>query len=97
MCINNAGAVTEALIGRRSPFVRTAKYRIESLRDRWKGKIYRSFRKPTFVIELVLTVYMCVSLAVLVVTRNWAALPYVMLFVIGYLYVFGLSILHAKR
>jgi cellulose synthase/poly-beta-1,6-N-acetylglucosamine synthase-like glycosyltransferase len=97
MCINNAGAVTEALIGRRSPFVRTAKYRIESLRDRWKGKIYRSFRKPTFLVELVLTVYMCVSLAVLVITRNWAALPYVMLFVTGYLYVFGLSILHAKR
>jgi len=97
MCINNAGAVTEALIGRRSPFERTAKYRIESLRDRWKGKIYRSFRKPTFLIELVLTVYMCVSLAVLVITRNWAALPYVMLFVTGYLYVFGLSILHAKR
>jgi cellulose synthase/poly-beta-1,6-N-acetylglucosamine synthase-like glycosyltransferase len=97
MCINNAGAVAEALVGWRTPFVRTAKYRIESIRDRWKGKIYRSFRKPTLLAELVLSIYMCVSLAVLLVTGNWTALPYVMLFVVGYLYVFGLSILHAKR
>lgn len=97
MCINNAGAVTEALFKHRSPFVRTAKYRIESLRDRWKGKIYRSFRRPTFLVELALTVYMCLSLAALLLTRNWAALPYVMLFVAGYAYVFGLSILHSKR
>jgi MFS family permease len=97
MCINNAWAVTEALLGHRSPFVRTAKYRIESLRDRWKGKIYRSMRKPSFVVELILSLYMCVALVVLVVLGNWAALPYVLLFVTGYVYVFGLSILHAKR
>ena len=97
MCINNAWAVTEALLGRRSPFVRTAKYRIESFRDRWKGKIYRSIQNPSLVLELVLSFYMCVALGVLVYTGNWAALPYVMLFVTGYLYVSGLSILHAKR
>jgi cellulose synthase/poly-beta-1,6-N-acetylglucosamine synthase-like glycosyltransferase len=97
MCINNAWAVTEALLGRRSPFVRTAKYRIVSFRDRWKGKIYRSFHKSSFLVELALSVYMCGATAVLALTRNWAALPYVMLFVTGYLYVFGLSILHAKR
>lgn len=97
MCINNAWAVTEALLGRKTPFVRTAKYRIETLRDRWKGKIYRSMRKPTFVAEFVLSVYMCAALGALIITRNWAALPYVMLFVAGYLYVFGLSIIHAKR
>jgi cellulose synthase/poly-beta-1,6-N-acetylglucosamine synthase-like glycosyltransferase len=97
MCINNAWAVTEALLGRDTPFVRTAKYRIESLKDRWKGKIYRSMRKPSFVIELVLSVYMCAALVTLVALRNWASLPYVTLFVTGYLYVLGLSILHAKR
>ena len=97
MCINNAWAVTEALLGYRTPFVRTAKYRIESFKDRWKGKIYRSIRKPSLVLEFILSVYMCVALAVLVGLGNWAALPYVTLFVAGYLYVFGLSIFHAKR
>jgi hypothetical protein len=97
MCINNAWAVTEALLGRQTPFVRTAKYRIESFKDRWKGKIYRSIRKPTLVVEFVLSIYMCAALGALILTRNWAALPYVMLFVSGYLYVFGLSVIHAKR
>jgi cellulose synthase/poly-beta-1,6-N-acetylglucosamine synthase-like glycosyltransferase len=97
MCVNNAWAVTEALLGRQTPFVRTAKYRIESLKDRWKGKIYRSIRKPPLLVELVLSFYMCLALAVLLYSGNWAALPYVTLFVTGYLYVFVLSLLHAKR
>jgi cellulose synthase/poly-beta-1,6-N-acetylglucosamine synthase-like glycosyltransferase len=97
MCINNAWAVTEALLGRKTPFVRTAKYRIESFRDHWKGKIYRTVRTPSLAVEFILTVYMCVALAVLVTRGNWAALPYVTLFVTGYVYVFGLSVLHAKH
>jgi hypothetical protein len=97
MCINNAWAVAEALLGHDTPFVRTAKYRIESFADRWKGKVYRSVRKPSLFIELILSVYMMLGLAMILASREWAALPYVMLFVIGYTYVFGLSILHTSR
>jgi len=97
MCINNAWAVSEALLGYNSPFVRTAKYRIEKVRDHWKGKIYRSVRKPSFYIEAALSLYMVLAMAAIVVTGNWAATPYVMLFVAGYLYVFGLSVLHGRR
>jgi cellulose synthase/poly-beta-1,6-N-acetylglucosamine synthase-like glycosyltransferase len=97
MCINNAWAVTEALTGRDTPFVRTAKYRIESLGDSWKGKIYRSIRKPSLVLEFALTVYMISALAGIVFLGNWAAFPYVALFVAGFVYVFGLSIFHARR
>ena len=97
MCINNAGAVMEALFGHRTPFVRTAKYRIESFRDRWKGKLYQSARKPTLFVELVLAVYMVVGFAAIVRMGEWAALPYLGLFVAGYVYVFGLSVAHARR
>lgn len=97
MCVNNAMAVTEALLGIRTPFVRTAKYKIESFKDRWKGKIYRTIRKPSLIFEFVLSLYMSISLAVLVSMGNWAALPYVLLFGTGYLYVFGLSVIHVTR
>lgn len=97
MCINNALAVMEALAGHETPFVRTAKYRIESFRDRWKGKLYRSARKPTLFIELVLATYMIVGFAAIVRIGEWAALPYLGLFVVGYVYVFGLSLAHARR
>jgi cellulose synthase/poly-beta-1,6-N-acetylglucosamine synthase-like glycosyltransferase len=97
MCINNAWAVAEALAGRETPFVRTAKYRIESLRDRWKGKLYRSARTPSFLIELVLAVYTTAGFVALAALGEWEALPYMGLFVAGFLYVSGLSVLHAKR
>jgi cellulose synthase/poly-beta-1,6-N-acetylglucosamine synthase-like glycosyltransferase len=97
MCINNAWAVSEALFGHETPFVRTAKYRIESFADRWKGKIYRSMRKPSFFVELILSVYMVAALVAIATLRQWAAMPYVALFVVGYMYVFGLSVLHTNR
>jgi cellulose synthase/poly-beta-1,6-N-acetylglucosamine synthase-like glycosyltransferase len=97
MCINNAWAVAEALVGHRTPFVRTAKYRIESWRDRWKGKRYRSALKPSFFIELVLALYMVAGFVAIARAGQWAALPYMGLFMVGYLYVFGLSLAHARR
>lgn len=97
MCINNAGAVLEALFGHQTPFVRTAKYRIESFRDRWKGKLYQSARKPTFFVEMVLASYMVAGFSIVAWLGEWAALPYLGLFVVGYLYVFGLSVMHARR
>jgi len=97
MCINNAWAVAEALLARNTPFVRTAKYRIESLKDSWKGKIYRSVNRRSLLLEFVFTVYMCIAFFVLISLENWGALPYLLLFVAGYLYIFGLSVLHAKR
>jgi cellulose synthase/poly-beta-1,6-N-acetylglucosamine synthase-like glycosyltransferase len=97
MCINNAWAVAEALAGHRTPFVRTAKYRIESLRDRWKGKLYRSARKPSFFVELVFAAYAIAGFVSVAALREWAALPYMGLFVAGYVYVFGLSVAHGRQ
>jgi cellulose synthase/poly-beta-1,6-N-acetylglucosamine synthase-like glycosyltransferase len=97
MCINNAWAVAEALLSRDTPFVRTAKYRIETMKDSWKGKIYRSVNRRSLMLEFAFAVYMCATLLVLILLKNWGALPYLLLFVVGYLYIFGLSILHTKR
>jgi hypothetical protein len=96
MCINNAWAVAEAVVGHETPFVRTAKYRIESARDGWKSKLYRSARRPALYVELLLTLYMLTGFGAIVRIGEWAALPYVGLFVVGYLYVFGLSLVHVR-
>jgi protein-S-isoprenylcysteine O-methyltransferase Ste14 len=97
MCINNAVAVMEALAGHETPFVRTAKYRIETLRDHWKGGLYRSARRPTLFAELVLAAYMVGGCFASAWIGEWTALPYLGLFVTGYVYVFGLSVVHARR
>jgi cellulose synthase/poly-beta-1,6-N-acetylglucosamine synthase-like glycosyltransferase len=97
MCINNAGAVMEAIFGHETPFVRTAKYHIETFKDRWKGKLYRSALRPTFFVEMLLATYMVASFSTIAYLGEWAALPYLGLFVAGYVYVFGLSVVHARR
>ena len=97
MCANNAWAVVEALVGHQTPFVRTAKYRIESWRDCWKGKRYRAVRRHSLFAELGLCVYMAVGFAGIAMLGAWGALPYIGLFVAGYAYVFGLSVIHARR
>jgi cellulose synthase/poly-beta-1,6-N-acetylglucosamine synthase-like glycosyltransferase len=97
MCVNNGWAVAEALIGHQTPFVRTAKYRIESWRDRWKGKPYRSVRRPSFFVELGLAAYMSTGFVAIAWLGAPTALPYVGLFVIGCVYVSGLSLIHGRR
>jgi hypothetical protein len=67
------------------------------LRDRWKGKLYHSKRKPSFFLELALALYVVAGFAVVAWMGKWSALPYVGLFAAGYLYVCGLSLAHARR
>jgi cellulose synthase/poly-beta-1,6-N-acetylglucosamine synthase-like glycosyltransferase len=97
MCLNNAWAVLEAVFARETPFVRTAKYRIESLKDSWKGKLYRTVSKKFLIMEFLFAAYMMTAVLIMALLQNWGALPYVFLFVIGYTYIFGLSLLHSKR
>jgi cellulose synthase/poly-beta-1,6-N-acetylglucosamine synthase-like glycosyltransferase len=97
MCLNNAWAVSEALLSKDTPFVRTAKYRIESLKDSWKGKVYKGDNKRSLLLECFFTMYMVGALIMMFVTTKWGALPYVMLFLTGFAYILGLSVLHAKR
>jgi hypothetical protein len=40
---------------------------------------------------------MCVTFIFLFKLRNWGAMPYLILFMTGYLYILGLSLLHARR
>ena len=42
LSINNGKAVLEALLGYKSAFVRTPKFRIEKKADTWEGKKYQS-------------------------------------------------------
>lgn len=97
MCLNNARAALEALMSQKSPFVRTAKYRIESREDDIRSKLYRTLGRGSFAWEGFLTLYMAASFALMLRLENWRALPFMLLFVLGYGYVAGLSWVHARR
>ena len=58
LCVNNGRAVIEALMGHKTEFLRTPKFRIEGKSDSWKHKKYRGYsRTASILIELALGCY----------------------------------------
>ncbi|MEW6682883.1 MAG: glycosyltransferase family 2 protein [Nitrospirota bacterium] len=97
MSVTCARAVLDALLARKSAFVRTAKYGIESTRDAWTDKSYRSLGPGIPIAEACLACYLAASLGALVTLKNWGALPLMLLFTAGFSYVAALAVLHAQR
>ena len=99
MCINNARAVLEALVGHQSSFRRTPKYgvtagsgsqqRLTQLRQRYAGNT--SFLLTTF--ELFMACYFLLALHQAWSTQLYLALPFLLLFQIGFAYSSTMSLL----
>lgn len=97
MCLNNAKAVMEALLGRETGFVRTPKYRIESASDQWQIKRYRGRKSYLPYVELLLGVYFTGAVAYAVVQQIYGSLPFLLLFQVGFLYTGWLSLSENRR
>ena len=92
LCVQNARAVLEAVFGVRSEFVRTPKYRIESGRDTWAGKLYRHRAGLLPFAEIAIGLYFVFTVYYAFDNENYATLPFLLLFVWGYLYTGFLSL-----
>ncbi len=92
LSVNNARAVLSGLFRRGGTFHRTPKYRIEHRGEDWLGKRYRPGRNLSMLVELALALYFAGCLAYAVKERMWASLPFLYLFVQGYLYMAVLAV-----
>ena len=94
LSVSNSKAVMEALLGIKSSFKRTPKYRIESRKDRWATKKYlrRTGVMPLF--ELSLGAYFALVVFYAFVNQNYPTIPFLMLFVVGFTYMGLMSIVH---
>jgi cellulose synthase/poly-beta-1,6-N-acetylglucosamine synthase-like glycosyltransferase len=81
LCVNQARAVGEALFGKPSEFVRTPKQGSARVAK------YRGARTWVPVIELGLAIYLAAGAALAVRGGQWLALPFLVLFAIGFAYV----------
>ncbi|MBA2664890.1 MAG: glycosyltransferase [Bradymonadaceae bacterium] len=93
--LNNAKAVVEALVGYKTPFVRTPKYAIERRGgESWTSKLY--IRKTTLMPLLEFALGLWFSYAIWTVfvdgRYNLYSLPFLMLFQFGFFYVASLSV-----
>jgi cellulose synthase/poly-beta-1,6-N-acetylglucosamine synthase-like glycosyltransferase len=90
LSVSNTKAILEGLLGRRSPFHRTPKFDITSRGQSSRGMGYRGLRSETAVLEVALAAYFAWTLVFVVREGLLGAVPFVLLFFFGYLYV-GIS------
>ena len=95
--VNNSRAVLEGLFRRRSDFVRTPKYSILHKKDSWLDKKYVPIKiSPTVILEGVLAVYCLFGVLSSLYFLEIAAVPFQLLFFLGFSLVAILSVKHAR-
>ncbi|MBU1299062.1 MAG: glycosyltransferase family 2 protein [Bacteroidetes bacterium] len=94
--VNNTKAVFEGLLKKKSEFVRTPKYKIVDKSQSWIGKNYTPVKVSfTVIIEALLAAYCFFGVASSIYFLEIAAVPFQLLFSMGYGLVAFLSLKHA--
>lgn len=97
LSLNNAHAVMEGLLGRESEFVRTAKHGITSKGESWRRKPrYKANKTFMTMMEVALGLYFVATIALAIYTGSYVTVPFLVLFMVGFLYVGALSLYQAR-
>jgi cellulose synthase/poly-beta-1,6-N-acetylglucosamine synthase-like glycosyltransferase len=95
--VNNSKAVIEGLFKKKSEFIRTPKYSIKDKKDSWKDKKYVPIKiSATIVVEFLLAIYCFFGVASSIYFLEIAAVPFQLLFFLGFAFVSIMSIKHAR-
>jgi cellulose synthase/poly-beta-1,6-N-acetylglucosamine synthase-like glycosyltransferase len=102
LSVNNTRAVFEAVTGKANEFARTPKYGITGATNsnRWVRKRYHQPMLIQPLIELAMGVYLTTAIVYAFVVKIYGAVPYLVLFQLGFIYIGSCSILQgtvAKR
>jgi hypothetical protein len=84
LTITNTKAVLEAIIGKKSAFARTPKYRVESKKDKIGATKYRKRLGWIPWIELLVGTYFALTVYYAIDNENYITVPFLLLFVFGY-------------
>jgi len=90
--IRNARAVLEAIFGVKSDFARTPKFKIEGKQDTFVAKKYRNKAGWMPYAEILLGMYFACTVVYAISNQNFATIPFLLLFVWGYLYTGCMSL-----
>jgi cellulose synthase/poly-beta-1,6-N-acetylglucosamine synthase-like glycosyltransferase len=95
LAFSNARAVLEALLGVKSEFVRTPKYRVEegTTDATWKRKKYRRKRGLLPLLELGFALYFLLAIIYSANLHMWGTIPFLLLFFFGFGYMGVMSLL----
>ncbi len=96
LSLNNARAVVEGLFGGPSEFVRTPKHGVTRTEESWTKKKYKAGKNFYALLEFLFGLYFVGTIALAVWIGAWASIPFLLLFMAGFLYVGGLSLYQAR-
>ncbi len=95
LSLYNSVGVLEGYLGKKSPFIRTPKYNINSKTDGWFNKKYVGTKLDLFtVIEGILCIYFIWSLYFVIQKQAFGCIPFLAMLLFGYSAVFGYGIYH---
>ncbi|MBN1138614.1 MAG: glycosyltransferase [Anaerolineae bacterium] len=87
LALSNSLAIVRGLVGRRLPFRRTPKFRVEGQGDRWAGNRYALPFEWVTVGELALATYGLALVGMAVAMGHYLAVPFLLLYAGGYGYI----------
>jgi cellulose synthase/poly-beta-1,6-N-acetylglucosamine synthase-like glycosyltransferase len=90
--VRNAQAVLEAIIGKKSEFARTPKFKIEGKKGTIAKKSYKNKAGWMPYTEVLLGLYFSLTIVYAIANENYATVPFLLLFVWGYLYTGFMSL-----
>lgn len=95
--INNSKAVLEGILNHQSEFKRTPKFKIESKRDLWRNKIYRSETNAVPILEFILGLYFTVAVLLAIMKGMYMSIPFFALFQFGFFYSSICSLFEVRK
>jgi cellulose synthase/poly-beta-1,6-N-acetylglucosamine synthase-like glycosyltransferase len=90
--VRNAQAVMEAIAGKKSEFARTPKFNIEGKQGTFAKKSYKNKAGWMPYAEVLLGLYFALTVLYAITNENYATVPFLLLFVWGYLYTGCMSL-----
>ncbi len=90
--VRNAQAVIEAILGKKSEFARTPKFKIEGKKGTFAKKSYKNKAGWMPYAEVLLGLYFSLTVVYAIINENYATVPFLLLFVWGYLYTGFMSL-----
>jgi cellulose synthase/poly-beta-1,6-N-acetylglucosamine synthase-like glycosyltransferase len=96
LTVTNSKAVVEALLGIKSPFARTPKYRVAKKGEKSQAAKYRKRLVLAPWIELIIGGYFALAIVYCFSNHNYFTAPFLILFVIGYWYTGLMSLLQGR-
>jgi cellulose synthase/poly-beta-1,6-N-acetylglucosamine synthase-like glycosyltransferase len=96
LSLNNARAVVEGLFGRDTEFVRTPKHGVTRKEETWTKKRYRAGKNFYSLLEVSFGLYFVGAIVLACLLGAWMSVPFLCLFMFGFLYVGGLSLYQGR-